>query len=408
MTFRLDPFVVRSDISAFRFPAMSTPPSDPPRPAAVRPETGELSELLDLAGDLIFSVERSGRIRFINRTACKTLGWTQRDNFSLNLFEIVLPQDHARIAQLLAPSELDVAPRNTELQLRTFDGQPLSIEGFFRPLHSPGTAPVLLGVFVNLTARRLNQAVQQRQSLAEQQIIQNVAREKELVELKAHFISMVSHELRTPLAALSLGVDFLAKYWKKLNPDKIAKSLKTIDGTVRQLRSVLDDVLVISRDQESRLRCNRVPVDLAEFCQKIAEEAEAADQNHHRILVKSRTASAAVALDPQLLSHILMNLLGNACKYSPAMPSVDLEFGCTEGVAVFTIIDRGIGIPLNDHERLFSQFFRGSNVGTIGGTGLGLAVVRRCVEAHDGAITFESSPETGSRFTVTLPTAAPT
>ena len=215
---------------------------------------------------------------------------------------------------------------------------------------------------------------------------------------------MASHELRTPLAALALGLDFLAKYRQKLPDEQIDKNLKIANATVRQLRSVLDDVLIISRDDEGRLSCNRSRVELAGFCRKVAEDAAASDQHRHSILVQSRQDPCETSVDPQLLNHILVNLLSNACKYSEPEQPVEVAIAQTNEHIVLTVTDHGIGIPVADQPQLFQLFFRGGNVGTVTGTGLGLVVVRRCVEAHRGTITFASKPGEGTRFIVTLPT----
>ena len=103
------------------------------------------------------------------------------------------------------------------------------------------------------------------------------------------------------------------------------------------------------------------------------------------------------------MQPILTNLLSNAVKYSPAGSTVSLELSCQDGEAVFQIKDAGIGIPAAEQKQLFEPFYRGSNVGNIPGTGLGLAFVKKLVDLHGGQIAVTSVVGVGTTFTVTLP-----
>ena len=107
--------------------------------------------------------------------------------------------------------------------------------------------------------------------------------------------------------------------------------------------------------------------------------------------------------DESLLRHIFSNLLANAVKYSAEGSEVEFTVKRDGAHAVFTVQDRGIGIPEADHPRLFEAFHRGSNVGQISGTGLGLMIVKRCVDLHRGEISFVSKEGQGTTFTVRLP-----
>ncbi|NEQ23992.1 MAG: sensor histidine kinase, partial [Microcoleus sp. SIO2G3] len=108
-------------------------------------------------------------------------------------------------------------------------------------------------------------------------------------------------------------------------------------------------------------------------------------------------------MDEKLLMHILGNLLSNAIKYSPQNTTVLFGCCCNEEEVTFQVKDEGIGIPIEDQERLFESFYRANNVGNIPGTGLGLAIVRKSVELHGGRITVESEPRVGTTFKVILP-----
>ena len=107
--------------------------------------------------------------------------------------------------------------------------------------------------------------------------------------------------------------------------------------------------------------------------------------------------------DETLLRHILTNLLSNAVKYSPGGTTVELSIERRSGEAELVVRDQGIGIPEPDRKQIFQAFHRARNVGETPGTGLGLVIVKRCVELHGGRISFESTEGKGSRFIVRLP-----
>ncbi|HEY9661597.1 MAG TPA: ATP-binding protein, partial [Allocoleopsis sp.] len=112
---------------------------------------------------------------------------------------------------------------------------------------------------------------------------------------------------------------------------------------------------------------------------------------------------SSVYADPDLLRHILTNLLSNAVKYSPDSSSVYFDLSYEAEEIIFKVKDEGIGIPVEDQEKLFQSFHRAANVGSIPGTGLGLTIVKQCVDLHGGKITVSSIPNGGTTFTVSIP-----
>jgi signal transduction histidine kinase len=110
-----------------------------------------------------------------------------------------------------------------------------------------------------------------------------------------------------------------------------------------------------------------------------------------------------VEFDPKLLRQILTNLLTNAIKYSPPGSNINLNLKIEELKLIFEIKDKGIGIPVDDLNKLFTTFHRATNTGNIQGTGLGLAIVKKCVDLHQGEIEVHSILNEGSTFTLRLP-----
>ncbi|MEB3830065.1 ATP-binding protein [Phormidium sp. CCY1219] len=246
---------------------------------------------------------------------------------------------------------------------------------------------------------------------AEQETLKALAKEKELNELKTHFVSLVSHEFRNPLTAILSSADLLEYYLEDFPHDKAEKKvecLQRIQTTAVNMSQLIDDVLLMNRSETGRLQVKPIPLDLREFCQGLIAEIEQLDINQHQIQFVAADRSIPAKMDDKLLRHILNNLLVNALKYSPAGSEIRFQLSCADRHAIFTIADRGIGIPPEDLPHLFQSFHRCRNVGAISGTGMGLSIVKKCVELHGGEVSVTSQlardNEPGqTTFTVRLP-----
>jgi signal transduction histidine kinase len=232
--------------------------------------------------------------------------------------------------------------------------------------------------------------------------------EKELNQLKSSFVSMVSHEFRTPLEVILSSSNILDRYFDRLPPEKRGAQLSAIRKNVHRMNDLIEDVLMLGRFEAGRMECHPSGLDLEATCRQACADVESAAGTPGRLRFAGYDLSEQAAVDETLLQHILSNLLTNALKYSPA--TVPVEFTVTRrGIdAEFVIRDRGCGIPEADRARLFTAFHRGRNVGQTPGTGLGLVIVKRCVECHGGTLRFDSVEGQGTTFTVTLPVFAGT
>jgi PAS domain S-box-containing protein len=238
---------------------------------------------------------------------------------------------------------------------------------------------------------------------AEVEIKNALEKEKQLGELKSRFVTMASHEFRTPLATILSSTELLEHYSHKWSEEKKLNHFQRIQASVKYMTGLLNDVLLIGKAEAGKLEFKPTRLNLAKLCQHITEEVQAVAGTNHIIAFSSVGQSNDVLMDEKLLQHILTNLLTNAVKYSPQGGTVLFNLICDREVAVFSIQDRGIGIPLEDQEKLFESFHRATNVSTIPGTGLGLAIVKKSVDLHGGKITVKSAVGVGTTFTVTLP-----
>jgi len=228
-------------------------------------------------------------------------------------------------------------------------------------------------------------------------------REAELAALKSRFVSMTSHEFRTPLSVILSSAELLEAYGEKWNADKRSKHLARIRDSTNTMSRMLDDVLLIGRAEAGMLELKPAPVDLGALAETVIDEIRATVGSERKLAFDGECGDTPAILDEKLLRHVLTNLLSNAFKYSPGDSTVHFSIRRDDDAALFEVRDEGIGIPPEEELLLFDAFHRCSNADTIPGTGLGLAVVKKSVEVHNGTIDVDTKLGEGTCFSVRIP-----
>ena len=228
---------------------------------------------------------------------------------------------------------------------------------------------------------------------------------RQLDRYKTEMISTLAHELKNPLTAIIGHLELLETAEDGRLTDR---SLAAIERGATRLSDLVEDLLVLSKVGDPHRALVPVPVDLADVVDNAAEllEAAAAKQGVHIDLVGTGEKVSAYG-DAAELDRVVGNLLGNAVKFSPAGGTVTCSVEAVDGSVVLRCTDQGIGISPADQANLFTEFFRSTNPTAleIPGTGLGLTIVKRIVERHQGTIGLDSEVGRGTTFTVTLPSA---
>lgn len=272
-------------------------------------------------------------------------------------------------------------------------GGPLALE-----LRTAPTGPDEFVVFArDITARKR----------LESETAAMLEKERQVAEMRTRFISVISHEFRTPLTAIMGSVELLANHLDHLSPEKRAEIFERIDRSQLRMTAMLDDVLTLNRLDADRTEVRLGTIKLSPYVQNIIAETQAADHDAHRFAVHLPADPAPFVTDPNLLHHILSNLLGNAVRYSPAGSTVTVRVEYDAWRMHLSVEDQGIGIPPADRARIFEPFERGSNVGHIKGTGLGLNIVRRMTVLLGGNVTLRPVAGGGTRFSLALPLLPP-
>jgi two-component system sensor histidine kinase VicK len=238
---------------------------------------------------------------------------------------------------------------------------------------------------------------------AEEAMRQALAKERQLSELKSRLLTTTSHEFRTPLAAIHSSAELLEYYRHRWSEERQNTHLRRIQKSVMHMTQLLDDVLMLSQDEMSKLGFNPRPLNLAEFCQHLLKQLKQCDGSQHAIAFSYESQNTQANFDAQLLRQILNNLFSNSLKYSPIGSTINFSVSTTSDRAIFEIQDFGIGIPAADIEHIFEPFHRASNTDNIPGLGLGLSIVKKAVDLHGGEITVKSAIDVGSTFKVIVP-----
>jgi PAS domain S-box-containing protein len=257
---------------------------------------------------------------------------------------------------------------------------------------------------IQMSGRQIIQAVINditHRKQAEAELLRSLAREKELGQLKSSFVSMVSHEFRTPLAIIMSSAEILRDYLEQLEPEERRQHLQSIQKNTRRMAELMEEVLLLGRFDAGRMEFEPAEMDLRALGNRTREEVLAATDRACEIDFRIDPGITNAKSDERLLRHIFTNLLTNAVKYSEPGSNVEFVIERRGRNAVCRVKDRGIGIPESDQAGLFKAFQRGGNVGQRPGTGLGLVIVKRCVELHGGEISVESKVGEGTTFTVT-------
>lgn len=318
-----------------------------------------------------------------------TIGRRNRDVLAVRVLD--------RTGQLLFDSAPGVtSPLTSRLDLSPRSGL-LTVDAVIRPEVAgslvigglPGSrVPFLAGLLVLAAALAVLAVLQLR-------------REGELARMRADFVSSVSHELRTPLAQIRLYTETLRL--GRANTDEQREwSLGHIERETMRLSHLVDNVLRFSSlARGGALQTARIAI--ADEVRGIVAEFEPLARARQVRVVAESSGEWNVALRPDALRHILLNLLDNAVKYGPAGQTIAVTVDGDDSEVWIAVEDQGPGVPVREREAIWHAFTRGAAAQAKGGSGIGLTIVREIAAQHGGRCDLETPERGGARFVVRLP-----
>ncbi len=240
---------------------------------------------------------------------------------------------------------------------------------------------------------------------ANKELQKALEKERELSELKSRIVQNVSHGFKTPLTSILSSAQLLKQYAERDHPFKvkIMKHATKIENSVRNLNSLLTSVLFFGKADADKMNYKPVRIYTSAFLNEVVDMVKAGIDNGVKIQTTFEKLPKMITSDMDLLYQILENLLSNAVKYSKDGGQVEFKVWSEEDSLKATIKDEGIGIPEAEQSQLFDRFFRGKNVGLREGSGLGLSIVKKCIEVIGGKINFESKVGQGTTFHLEIP-----
>lgn len=271
--------------------------------------------------------------------------------------------------------------------------------------HAEGTAEVVLGSPVALTWKAKASPIRTPEGGQSGRILvlDDVSAERDAERMKTDFVAVIGHELRTPLTLIKGYLKTLLRLGDTLDNDKRIESLLTADAQAQKLERLIEDLLFVSHIETSRPPLHLEEVDLSLLSHDLIEEFRARESARDFWLEVPE--SYRVVCDRTKVEQTIFHLLDNACKYSDDDAEVSLQIVDRPEHVEVAVIDRGVGILSDDLRGLFERFHQVDSTSTRehGGTGVGLYICKRFVEAHGGRIWAQSAWGKGSTFRFTLP-----
>lgn len=357
----------------------------------LRGEREFLSRLIDSVPVMVTVYDPALDEVRVNREAERVLGWSNEDLRSIDIMEACYPDPAYREEVRRFMQSPGAGWRDLRVTAR--DGT--IVESAWNNIRLTDDRQV--GIGVDIRDRKRAEA----QLLAAKEVAEQAS------FAKSQFLAVVSHELRTPLNAIMGFHDLLELEVAGPLTDGQRGYLGRIRAGADHLLGVIDEILSLALIDAGGDRVGISRVDVTELARNAAELIRPrAEAKGLRLHLPPGAARVEIETDPQKLRQILLNLISNAVKYTEeGEVRVEVHANGSDGHVRVEVVDTGVGIPAEDHDRVFEPFTQldQSNTRTAGGTGLGLAVARRFTELLGGRLELQSEPGRGSRFILILP-----
>lgn len=354
----------------------------------LRHERDRLSTVVSAMAEGLVVTDLEGNVTFINLIAQKLLGITEKGADGKNIRE-VLP---------LYRYEKPIHKNEHPLEKLPEPGSICTLD--FDSGYSVKTADKNFAVSLKATTFR------EKDHAGVVIVFNDATREKEIDQRKTDFISLASHQLRTPLSASKWYLEMLLTGDAGELSTEQKEFTRNIEFSNNRMISLVNSLLNISRIESGRILIEPQPSDVVQLIDELLVDFDREIREKSLEIVKEYSESKMIVeSDPKLLTHIFLALLSNAIRYSDKNGSVKISVDDDPENVFISFADQGYGISSHDHDRIFEKFFRGENATKIvtDGSGLGLYLARLIAHELHGTISFDSTIDQGSTFTVSFP-----
>jgi PAS domain S-box-containing protein len=353
--------------------------------AVERQSTERLRRVIDITHEAYVAMDDRGVITAWNREAEKLFGWPEREAVGQAVAETLVPErlraDHKQgLDRYLRTGEGPVLDKRLELPALRRDGDEVQVELTISALEEDG--------------RRSFHA-----------FLHDISERQAAEELKSQFFALVSHELRTPLTSI-VGY---AEMVDEIEGSRLSSEGREYMGIIRRSAEKLDrlvqDLLLVAQVEAGTFAVELEPVDLAPVVRDCVEGSAPAAEDARILLTNEAEEVPTLMADSSRLGQVIDNLVSNAIKFTVEGGTVAVRVRNEGDRCAIEVSDSGLGIGPNELEHLFDRFYRAQEArkGHYSGAGLGLAISKAIVDAHEGEIQVTSEPGQGSTFRVLLP-----
>jgi PAS domain S-box-containing protein len=354
-----------------------------------------IENLVENAADLIITTDLDDRILTWNRGAAVLFGYGKDEVIGKHLSILLPPERFHELEEMRAKVEISGGLRDIEVRSKRKDGAMIYLSLSVSPIRDvEGKIVGFLRIAKDITEKKRYER-----------------RLKDLDKMKSDFVSNVSHELKTPLTSIKGSVDNMLDGLTGALNEKQIRYLARIKSNTDRLSRLINDLLDLSRIEAGRVEVRRASLLLTALAEEVAEHLkQLAAEKLIRIEVPPPDPQMTVWADRDKVTQVLMNLIGNAVKFTPqdGKVTVAIEKNGNDYIQI-SIADNGPGIRPEEADKIFSKFYQVANVDKQKpqGSGLGLAISKALVEMHGGKIWVESKLGRGSTFYFTLPAQQP-
>jgi PAS domain S-box-containing protein len=363
--------------------------------ALIEQQRNEYDELINNLAETVFKLNKNLEFSFLNNYWYIISGYNKHESHNHSLLNYILEEDKAKtIKHLDSLNKSENESKIFEVKIRNKEGNIRWVQIIARKYYidSENEKSAIAGSIIDITERK-----------------ETELKALELSELKSDFVTMASHQFRTPLTVIYSNIELLENYSNKID-QAVSVKLKTlgkrIKNEINRMTELMNNIILFGKHNSKVPSLSSKPLLLSKLCKKVVNNYFSAQQDKRVIEFEIiNETSRLVNVDELLFTHILINIISNAFKYSEGERNPLLTINHKPDYLQIEVCDYGIGIPKNEIDKLFNSFYRASNTNTIKGSGLGLVVARQFMELHNGRIDLKSKLGDGCTVTLTFPYA---
>jgi len=375
----------------------------------VKKEQHRYQALFEQSNDGVFLLDERGQILQANERGASMLGYPLEDMLNKSFLELSSAEQSDLNAQMFADVVNGKSFSFYETLFAHAGEHTVAVEVNLERVVSDGGELWHIQCLVrDITARKLvlaSEAQYQKTQRELDRLTTLFENQEEKNQLTQRIISALSHDLRTPLTVVMSSKDILDKYYERMTPEKRREKFDNITTQIDYAMALLENTITMIRNNVTEHRLELSAVNVALLCQVSVNQVHESMNCRDRIHFMNKGNVNTAYVDEILLSRILLNLLSNAIKYSPTDTEVTLTLQRQQDALRFEVMDRGVGMSSGEMKQIFDPFYRAVSSSEMAlGVGLGLSIVKDCVEQYGGTIVVSSIVGQGTTFTVTVPT----